>query len=368
MEVKLSFHTTKARIDGRIERFTMNFQTIAIWKAITLRSIERGKKEQKDDQYAGYSVEEIIDMLESQLQRLKIAEIELDRFGERTGKLGIVTNVTAPLNSNYECNYEELNRLIVLETESEAKNRRRNLRSVHPKGDIIVNGGPNIYHKLSKNGRRKIVTLISPKQGHDPHEINLTLSKMLKYCLMERDFELREMILEKGQIFIEYAKEVFPILIETMSEQYSRAGYRICHLFNICHLIMGYSIGLLPEFRANNVHPDILKAPACWLTSFLIEMDRIIKDPILTQRLTRTTTKLPRHRDGSDDVLNKRLRTINTLYLADCCRTCFGDSKGACGGCRGIRYCSIKCQKTDWEGHKLECKEMKQIQKESKDC
>ncbi|UZJ56143.1 hypothetical protein CBS101457_005463 [Exobasidium rhododendri] len=52
------------------------------------------------------------------------------------------------------------------------------------------------------------------------------------------------------------------------------------------------------------------------------------------------------------------------------CHVCFTPSKDGkvlqrCSGCKMIRYCSITCQKADWQAHKQECKALQAFQRHS---
>jgi hypothetical protein len=49
------------------------------------------------------------------------------------------------------------------------------------------------------------------------------------------------------------------------------------------------------------------------------------------------------------------------------CGVCNSSAKHLCSGCRGIRYCSAKCQKKDWkQGHKAKCADLSQLRKNEK--
>ena len=43
-------------------------------------------------------------------------------------------------------------------------------------------------------------------------------------------------------------------------------------------------------------------------------------------------------------------------YCTACHEVSLGSKTKLCGGCRGVRYCSIGCQKKDWGRHKKGCK------------
>ena len=51
---------------------------------------------------------------------------------------------------------------------------------------------------------------------------------------------------------------------------------------------------------------------------------------------------------------------LNTQDLKNCCSCCavsnLREPLKQCSSCRVIRYCSISCQRSDWELHKSECR------------
>jgi hypothetical protein len=52
-----------------------------------------------------------------------------------------------------------------------------------------------------------------------------------------------------------------------------------------------------------------------------------------------------------------RLAVLANTTTLSCCKTC-GKSEQSlfrCSVCRSVTYCSKKCQKTNWQDHKLEC-------------
>ena len=47
-------------------------------------------------------------------------------------------------------------------------------------------------------------------------------------------------------------------------------------------------------------------------------------------------------------------------HCSHCCRP--ANQLKQCAACHQIKYCSRKCQKTDWSTHKAECKSFIQVQ------
>lgn len=57
------------------------------------------------------------------------------------------------------------------------------------------------------------------------------------------------------------------------------------------------------------------------------------------------------------DLLLKR-PTIKKVSIQSCCAKCSAkpEKPQRCSRCKNIRYCSVACQKADWERHKKDCK------------
>jgi hypothetical protein len=118
-DLKFVFHTPSTIIKGHKVRHTMNFETLAIWKVLTKASIKNCENKEESVEIKGYEKDEIKDMLETQYQRLHIAEREIDKFGSKSKKRGIIQDISAPLIVNYYNRGEEWNRLISLETKQD---------------------------------------------------------------------------------------------------------------------------------------------------------------------------------------------------------------------------------------------------------
>lgn len=45
------------------------------------------------------------------------------------------------------------------------------------------------------------------------------------------------------------------------------------------------------------------------------------------------------------------------------CHVCTKDAQLKCGGCKRVHYCSVECQKQDWDNHKAKCKEIRKAKR-----
>ena len=361
---KLVFHTPSTIMEDQKVRHTMNFETLAIWKALTRESIYNCKREEEDTLFKGYDIEEIKDMLETQIHRIKIAQGELEKFNSRSSRRAVVQDATAPMRVNYDIKGEEWDRLISLETNKDAIIRRRNLQSVVPRGDIIINGGTFIYDIISRNGRRDIFTNFIIKESDEEYLVNKIMSRIIKYSLKEEQPKLRKYFFKYEEMIRRYWLQLFPILLETMTEQYTRTGFRIVKLFHILHIIVGHLVNIIPSMDRSTLDPKIYTAPKMWMTNFLIEMEKVNTNKFFSSKITKTSTKLSAvirqglQLENESNILglDRRSRMIGKLHLVDACRQCFDATRFKCGKCRETRYCSKICQEKDWiHGHKEEC-------------
>ena len=229
----------------------------------------------------------------------------------------------------------------------------------------IISNGIKLVEVLT-NGGETVFTNIPAREGDQEHIINVYTSNLLTKALSADGEGYKKLAETNREWYARYYVWIRPLILEAMSLQYQRGGFKAYELYNIVCIILGLETGLKDGHRL--IWNELVdRTRQSWLTEWItifhkiqhffhgnIDADTTCLAFIFRDLIEPTEMALITHHESK--MLEQKVRIVHKFHGKEICRRCFGreDKQEKCTECE-MSYCSETCRLDDFLDHLEEC-------------